>query len=116
MDKIIIENLRARCIIGVFPNERKRKQDIVLNITLYTDIKQAVKNDDLNATVDYKALRDEILSYVEGTTFNLIETLADRVASLCLQKERVSSVSVKVDKPGALTFAENVSVVVDRNE
>ena len=114
MDKIIIENLRARCIIGVFPHERNRKQDVVINITLYTDIKQAVKSDDLNDTVDYKTLRDEILEHVEGSAFNLIETLAESVASICLQTKGVSSVSVKVDKPGALTFADNVSVMIER--
>lgn len=116
MDKIIIENLRARCIIGVFPKERKHKQDVVLNITLFTSIKQAAKTDKLDDAIDYKSLRDDILERVENSSFNLIEKLAEEVASLCLKDARVEQVGVKVNKPGALTFADNVAVEILRPE
>ncbi len=114
MDKIYIRDLALRCIIGLYPEERTNKQDVIINVTMETDLRAAGRSDDLNDTIDYKAIKLEILDFVENSSFNLIESLADGVAAICLVDERVTSVTVTIDKPGALRFARSVAVEVTR--
>ena len=114
MDKIYIRDLLVRCIIGVFEKERDIKQDVVFNIVLHTDTTAAARSDDLADTVDYKDLRDRIIACVEPSSFRLIESLAEKVAAICLQSPLVEAVEVSVDKPGALTFARSVAVEIRR--
>jgi dihydroneopterin aldolase/D-erythro-7,8-dihydroneopterin triphosphate epimerase len=115
MDKIFIRDLALRCIIGLYPEERTNKQDILINVTMETDLRAAGKSDDLNDTVDYKAIKMAILDFVENSSFNLIESLADAVAAICLVDERITSATVTIDKPGALRFCRSVAVEVTRS-
>jgi dihydroneopterin aldolase/D-erythro-7,8-dihydroneopterin triphosphate epimerase len=114
MDKIYIEDLALRCIIGVFPEERREKQDVIINVVLEADLHPAGRSDDLRDAVDYKSVKKRILEIVEGSDFNLVETLAERIAEACLQDPQVNRAVVRVDKPGALRFARSVAVEVDR--
>jgi FolB domain-containing protein len=114
MDKIHIRDLLVRCIIGVFDRERDHKQDVVLSITLHTDARRAAGTDALEDTVDYVALRDRVITYVESSSFHLIESLAEAVAEICLAAAGVEAVDVTVDKPGALTYARSVAVEIHR--
>jgi FolB domain-containing protein len=113
-DRIRIEDLHLRCIIGIYPEERDKKQDVLLQITLHADLSRACESDDVNDTVDYKALKNSIVEHVESSAYLLIERLASSVAALCLAQPRVERVDVRVDKPGALRFARNVSVELSR--
>jgi D-erythro-7,8-dihydroneopterin triphosphate epimerase len=114
MDRIYIRDLALRCIIGVYPEERHEKQDVIINVVLESDHAAAAKSDQLADAVDYKQLKLQIRALVEGSRFNLIETLADRIAALCLQAPKVQAATVTVDKPGALRFARSVAVEVTR--
>jgi dihydroneopterin aldolase/D-erythro-7,8-dihydroneopterin triphosphate epimerase len=114
MDTIIIRDLALRTIIGIYPEERKEKQDIVVNITLEVDLKKAGTTDDITNTVDYKSLKKEIVRMVDASADNLIESLAEKIASICLSEEKVNRALVTIDKPGALRFARSVAVSVDR--
>lgn len=114
LDKIIVQDLLARCIVGLNPDERESKQDVILNLTLYADLAPAGRSDRVEDTVDYSALKKRILGEVEGAKDLLIERLAQRVADLCLDDPRVDRVVVRVDKPGALRFAKSVAVEIDR--
>ena len=115
MDFIHIRDLSIRCIIGIFPEERVTLQEVVLNLRLGTDaIPAAARSDAIADTIDYKALKERILALVEASSFNLIETLADRVASLCLEDPRTLEARVTLDKPGALRFARSVAVEITR--
>jgi FolB domain-containing protein len=114
MDKIYIRNLALRCIIGVYPEERTQKQEVIINVTLSTDLRRAGQTDDLNDTVNYKALKLAILDLVEASSYELIESLAERTAELCLTHTGVQSATVSVDKPGALRFCTSVAVEVTR--
>jgi len=114
MDMIEIKDLSLRAIIGIYPEERKEKQDVILNITLHADLRKAGKSDDLKDTVDYKTLKKKIISLVEGSSYNLIEALGEAVAALCLKEKKVKRAQVSIDKPGALRFARSVAVTVDR--
>lgn len=114
MDKIYIRDLALRCIIGLYPEERKNKQDVIINIVLETDLRAAGKSDSLSDTVDYKAIKLAILNFVENSNFQLIESLAEGIAAICLKDARVQSATVTIDKPGALRFCRSVAVEITR--
>ena len=114
MDRIYIRDLALRCIIGVYPEERREKQDVTINVTLECDHSAAAASDRLEDAVDYKGIKKEIIRLVEGSQFQLIEALAERIAGLCLENSKVAAATVCVDKPGALRFARSVAVEVTR--
>lgn len=116
MDRIYIRDLTLRCIIGVFPEERREKQDVIINMILECDHRPAARTDRLDAAVDYKALKKNAMALVEASAFNLIETLAESLADLALQNPKVSRVTVTVDKPAALRFARSVAVEITREQ
>ena len=107
---INIKNLRLRTVVGIFEWEKKIKQDILINIEIEFDGSKAIEKDDIEYTVDYKSVTKKIISEVESREFNLIERIAGDVAKIILEDKRVQKASVKVDKPGALRFADSVSV------
>ncbi len=113
-DKIHIRDLVVRCIIGIEPIERKEKQDVVINITLFTNIQKASKTDNIADTIDYKKIKKNVLSFVENSSFYLLETLAEEIARICLIDDKVKGVNIIVDKPGALRFARSVAVEITR--
>jgi len=116
MDRIFIRDLALRCIIGIYPEERREKQDIVINVEMHCDLRQAGKSDDLNDTVDYKSVKKAILKLVEGSRFQLIESLAEKIAAIALADEKVQQVVVTIDKPGALRFAKASAVEITRKK
>jgi FolB domain-containing protein len=114
MDRIYIRDLRLRCIVGIYDEERRDKQDVNINITLYADLRKACRSDRIEDTVDYKVVKKRVLSMVEQSSFYLVERLAERVAELALEAPAVQRVDVTVDKPGALRFARSVAVSITR--
>lgn len=114
MDRIHIRDLAIRCIIGIYPEERETKQDVLINVTMETDLRAAGQSDAIEDTVDYKAIKRRILDAVEASSFQLIESIAEQSAMICLGDPRVQRVTVTVDKPGALRFARSVAVEVCR--
>jgi len=114
MDKIIIRDLSIRTIIGIFPEERKEKQDVIINIELNCELRQPGRSDNLNDTIDYKKIKKKILNLVENAEFHLLEALADAIANVCLAEKGIKSTNITVDKPGALRFARSVAVQVTR--
>jgi FolB domain-containing protein len=114
MDRILISDLMLRCVIGVNAEERREKQDVVINVVLEADLSKAGHSDALADTVDYKALKKKILKLVEDSQFLLVEALAERIAALALEDPRVARAVVRVEKPGALRFARSVGVEIAR--
>jgi FolB domain-containing protein len=114
MDRIYIRDLALRCMIGVFPEERREKQDVVINIVLECDHRPAARSDRLEEAVDYKALKKKIVALVEASQFYLVEALAERIAAGCLENPKVARATVTVDKPGALRFARSVGIEITR--
>ncbi len=115
MDKIIISDLLARTVIGVREDERKDKQDVLINVSLDVDLRKAGDSDRLEDSVDYRDLNKKILRMVEGAKFYLVEALARAVADICLENPAVLEAQVRVEKPGALRFARSVGVEITRN-
>ena len=113
-DRIHIRDLMCRCIVGIYPDERREKQDVIINITLWADYRAACRSDDIADTVDYKAIKKQVIRTVEDSSFQLIERLAEEIAGICLANPRVEKVAVSVDKPGALRFARSVAVEIVR--
>jgi dihydroneopterin aldolase/D-erythro-7,8-dihydroneopterin triphosphate epimerase len=114
-DKIHIRDLSLRCIVGLFPEERREKQEVIVNITLYADLRAAGQTDRIEDTVDYKTIKKRVIALVEDGADYLIERLAERIAQACLEAPRVQRVAVTVDKPGALRFARSVAVEILRD-
>ncbi len=113
-DKIHIRDLFLRCIIGFNDDERSAKQDVMINITLFTDTGKAGRSDAIEDTADYKAVKKAVIAMVEKSSFNLLERLAEEIADVCLQDRHVERAAVTVDKPGALRFARSVAVEIER--
>jgi len=114
MDRIRICDLFVRCILGINENERRKKQDVVINLTIYTDLHKAGQSDGIADTVDYRALKKRIFTMAENSQYFLVEALAEAVAGLCLEQQGVRQVDVSVEKPHALRFARSVAVDITR--
>jgi len=114
LDRIYIKDILLRCIIGFNDDERREKQDVVINICLHANLSEACRTDDVASTVDYKAVKKRIVNLVEGSQFLLIEALAEAIAHTCLEFDKVEQVDVLVEKPGALRFARTVGVEISR--
>lgn len=115
MDKVVIKNLLARGIIGVNERERKRAQDILINVTLFTDTARAAETDDIKDCVNYSTMSKKVLAHAESANRMTVEALANDLAKLCLEENSVQKVIVRVEKPGAVRFAESVGVEIERN-
>ena len=117
MTLISIKDLRLRTIIGVFDWEQKVLQDLVVNLELSCDL-PAIDPDcsDLSQTVDYKSLTKKIINYVETGRFYLLEGLGNALLKIALEHDkRIINCVVRLDKPGALRFADSVSVRLEQS-
>lgn len=113
-DAILISDLLIRCIIGINPDEREKKQDVLINISMSGDFRASAISDSIDDALNYRTIAKDVITYAESTSFNLIETLAEQIARLCLKDLRCRSVTVRVEKPGALRFARNVGITINR--
>ncbi len=114
MDEIYIRDLVVRAIIGTNPEERIERQDVLINLTLFTDTRKAGLTDNLEDTVNYRDIAKQILTLAEQSQFYLVEKLAEEIARVVLADPRVVRVRVQVDKPGAVRFARSVGVQIER--
>ena len=104
----------VRGIIGVNDWERKERQDVLVNLVLYADLRQAGRDDDLTATVNYRSVAKMVIAHVETSSRFTLEALATDVAKLCLTMSGVNRVRVRLEKPGAVRFARTVAVEIER--
>jgi FolB domain-containing protein len=114
VDCLIIRDLAVRCIIGLCEEERRERQDVLINVSLHADLAKAGRSDRVEDSVDYRALKKRILALAENSKFYLVEALAQAVADLCLCEGPVMRVDVAVEKPSALRFARSVGVEITR--
>lgn len=115
-DRIEIKDLLLRGILGINEWEREKRQDILVNITLFGDLRSAGRTDDVEKTVNYRTVTKKVIKHVETADRYTVEALATDIAGLCLEEPGVSRVRVGVEKPGALRFARSVGVVIERSE
>ena len=114
MDKMFIRDLSLKCIVGTKPEERTKKQRIIINIVLKCDLRKAGRTDRLTDTVNYKKLSDDVKALVARSRYYLIERMADRIADLCLRSAGVKAATVTVDKPEALRDIKAAAVEIRR--
>lgn len=115
-DKIRIEDLSLKCVIGVNPEERSHKQKIKISVTVFTDTRKAGTTDSIEDTIDYSMLAKKIVGHVEQSSCMLIEKLADEIATICLAPAGSQAATVRVEKPGALKLTKKVSVEICRSK
>jgi len=114
MDEVFIEDLLIRSVIGISDREREQPQDILVNVTLYTDTSRAGRSDDVNDSINYRTVAKTILAHTEKVSRYTVEALAEDIADLCLQNSDVNGVKVRVEKPGAVRFSRSVGVTITR--
>ena len=116
MDIVYIRELRAATTIGVYGWERRIRQTVVLDLELATDNRRAAASDRIEDALDYAALSARVVSFIEGSEFQLIETLAEQVAAIVLGEFGVPWLRLRLAKPGAVAQAAEVGVVIERGE
>ncbi|MFQ5518952.1 MAG: dihydroneopterin aldolase [Mariprofundus sp.] len=113
-DRVLIEGLEVRTVIGIYDWEREIRQTVRLDIEMAWDISKAAKSDDISDTLDYKAVSKRLIAFVEASSFGLIESLAEHCSDILLHEFNVPWLRLKMSKPGAVRGSENVAVVIER--
>jgi FolB domain-containing protein len=113
-DQIEIKDLLLRGILGINDWEREKKQDILINITLFGDLAPAGESDRIEDTMNYRTLTKSVIEHVETVGRFTVEALAADIARMCLETPGVERARVRVEKPGALRFARSVGVCIER--
>ena len=113
-DKVLINDLLVRGIIGINDWERENKQDILINIVIFTDLHKAGESDDIADSVNYRTITKKVIIHTEQASRFTVEALANDIAKICLGEPEVEKVNVRVEKPGAVRFAKSVGVEIER--
>lgn len=115
-DVIEIKNLLVRTIIGINPEERENRQDVLINLKFSVDTRLPGKSDDIEDAVNYRTICKKVFAFVESSSFMLVEKLCEEIAKICLADQAIQTVWVSVEKPGALRFAESVGITIERSQ
>jgi dihydroneopterin aldolase len=113
-DTIFLRGLECHCIIGFIDWERRVQQKVVLDLEFPTDCKRAAASDEVGDTVDYKRVAKRVLAWVGESQFQLIETLAHRLALLLLEEFALEWVRISLNKPGAIRHSRDIGVSIER--
>ena len=114
MDILYISQLRVETVIGVYEWERHIRQVVLLDLEIATDVARAAATDNIADALNYKAIAKRVAAFVEGTRFQLVETLAERVAERVLDEFGVPWVRLRVCKEGALRGVREVGILIER--
>ncbi|MEA3511302.1 MAG: dihydroneopterin aldolase [Actinomycetota bacterium] len=115
LDQIHIKDLVVSGILGINPDERINRQDILINATLWTDTRDAAASDDINDAVNYRTITKQLISHIEQGEPMLVERLVAELVEICFEMdERVTAVEMTVEKPGALRHARSVGITICR--
>jgi dihydroneopterin aldolase len=116
MDIIFLGGLEIETIIGIYDWERQKKQTIVLDIEMAFDIKKAAETDDISQTLDYKAVSERVVSFVEASEFFLVEKLIEEIATILRNEFPIPWVKIVLNKRGAITRARDVGIIIERGK
>ncbi len=114
MDIIFLHDLRIETVIGLWEWERKIRQTVAIDLEMSADIRKAAATDNVDDTLNYKAVAKRLQQYVGESSFRLVETLAEKIAGIVRDEFGVAWVRVKVNKPGAIRGARDVGVIIER--
>lgn len=116
MDIIFLNDLRIETVIGIFDWERRIKQVVIFDLEMGADIRKAAASDSIDDTLNYKAVAKRVIQFVEESEFQLVETLAEKVAQLIIAEFAVPWVRVKLNKTGAIRGARDVGIIIERGQ
>lgn len=114
MDIIFLGGLKIETIIGIYDWERTTKQTVILDIEMAFDIQKAALTDDIQYTLDYKAVSKRIVAFVEQSRFFLVEKLTEEIATLIRSEFNVPWVKITLNKKGAISGASDVGIIIER--
>jgi len=114
MDIVFIEALEIETVIGIYDWERNVRQKVVLDIEMAFDNRKPAASDKIEDTVNYKAVSKRLIAFIEASSFELVETLAEHCAVIIRDEFGVPWVRLKLAKPGAVTGSKAVGVVIER--
>jgi dihydroneopterin aldolase len=114
MDIVFINDLRIETIIGIYAWERKVKQTISLDLQMGADIRRAAATDAIDDTLNYKAVAKRLIAFVGASEYQLVETLAEKIAEIVLSEFAVPWLKLTVHKPGAVRGSRDVGVIIER--
>lgn len=114
MDKIFLTELKVDTIIGIWEWERKIRQTVIIDLEMSADIAKAAATDSVEDTLNYKSVAKRIQSFVGDSSFQLVETLAERIAGIIRDEFGVQWVKVRVNKPGAIRGSKDVGILIER--
>jgi dihydroneopterin aldolase len=114
-DRIFLHGLTTECVIGFIDWERRVKQTVVMDIELPVDCRRAALSDAVVDTLDYKKVAKRVQAFVSASEYQLVETLAHRLALVILEEFGVEWVRVTLNKPGAIRNSRDVGVVIERS-
>jgi len=114
MDKIFLSALSVECIVGIWEWERRVKQTVVIDLEMAADIRKAASTDRIEDALDYKKVAKRIIAFVSASDFHLVETLTERIAEIIVTEFGVSWVKVRLNKRGAIRFARDVGIEIER--
>jgi len=115
-DVVFIEALKVDTVIGVYEWEKSIQQTLQFDIEMRTDIRQAAQIDDLSKTVDYAVVADDVVKLAKANQAELIETVAEKVASHILSEYPVVSCKITLRKLGAVASTSSVGVIIERSK
>ncbi len=116
MDIVYIKDLQIKTVIGIYDWEREIKQTVSIDLKMGSDIRRAAEHDSIEHALDYKAVAKRIISFVETSQFQLVETMAERIATIVRDEFAVPRLRLRVSKPGAVTGSRDVGVIIERGE
>ncbi len=116
MDKIFLTELKVDTVIGIWEWERRIRQTVVIDLEMSADIARAAATDDVADTLNYKSVAKRVHNFVADSSFQLVETLAERIAAIVRDEFDVAWVKVRVNKPGAIRGSRDVGVLIERGE
>jgi len=116
MDIVYIRDLKIQTVIGIFDWERAIKQTVSLDLEMATDIRKAAASDHIRDALDYKSVAKRIIGFVEGSDFQLVETMAETIATIVRDEFGVPWLRLRLSKPGAVRGSQDVGVIIERGE
>ena len=114
MDIIFLHDLKVETVIGIWGWERKIRQTVNISLEMAADIRTAASSDCVDDTLNYKGVAKRVQQFVADYEFQLVETLAEKIAEIVNQEFQVPWVRVRVSKPGAIRGARDVGVQIER--
>jgi dihydroneopterin aldolase len=116
MDIVFLNDLKIETVIGIYDWEREIKQTVSINLEMAVDIRKAAATDNIEDTLNYKGVAKRLIQFVGESEFQLVETLAERIADIVMDEFNVPWVRLRLNKPGAVRYASDVGVLIERGK